>query len=130
MLSTITSLASIAAGGALGALSRHGVNVAATSIAGIAFPWGTMIVNIVGSFLMGVIIVSFGQIWQPPEPLRLLIVTGFLGAFTTFSTFSLDTVALWERGEMLSAGLYAGLSVVLSIAGLFAGMYLIRSILS
>ncbi|HNP25693.1 MAG TPA: CrcB family protein, partial [Nitrosomonas sp.] len=68
----------------------------------------------------------FAHIWHPPETWRLFFVTGFLGGFTTFSTFSLDIVTLYERGEMLSAGIYGVASVVLSISALFAGMVLVR----
>lgn len=123
----INTIAAIAAGGALGAVMRHGVNVAAVKIIGHGFPYGTLTVNIVGSFLMGALVVIFASLWQPPEPLRILIVTGFLGAFTTFSTFSLDAVTLFERQDYLQTGVYVVASVILSIAALFAGMAIART---
>ncbi len=132
MLNAIITIASVAAGGAIGALGRYGVGIGTMVLLGhkASFPWATLVVNVAGSFLMGVVIVMFGQVWQPPAALRIAIVTGFLGAFTTFSTFSLDTVSLYERGEILSAGLYAGASVILSISALVLGMWLSRSLIS
>lgn len=122
----IGTLTAIAGGGAIGALLRHGVNMSAMHVWGAGFPYGTLIVNVLGSFLMGVVIAAGAHFWQPSPELRLFIVTGLLGAFTTFSTFSLDFVTLFERGEMVSAGIYAALSVALSIFALFAGLAIIR----
>lgn len=126
----ISTLGAIAIGGALGAVSRHSVNVLALKVMGAGFPWGTLGVNVIGSFLMGGFIVVFAQLWQPPAELKLLIVTGFLGAFTTFSTFSLDVATLWERGELFPAAGYILASVVLSIGALFAAMALVRGLIS
>ena len=129
MNTTIVTILSVAMGGALGALARYGVNIAAVAFAGHAFPWGTMSVNILGSFLMGALIAAMAHISVPvPDALRIFVVTGFLGAFTTFSTFSLDSVTLWERGEMMQAVLYGGGSVILSIAALVLGLFVVRSI--
>ncbi len=122
----ITTLCAVAGGGALGALARHGVNVTAAHFYGANFPFGTLAVNILGSFLMGVLITVFALAWQPSEALKLLLVTGFLGAFTTFSTFSLDFVQLWERGETSMAVVYMMSSVLLSIGALISGMIFIR----
>lgn len=119
------SVLSIAAGGALGAVSRHFVNVGAASF-GVAFPWGTLIVNVVGSFVMGLAIGLFAHLWQPPQEVRSFLTVGFLGGLTTFSTFSLDAVTLYERGEVAMSALYIAASVIISIAGLFAGLYLVR----
>lgn len=126
----INTIAAIAAGGAIGALMRHSVNVAAVKLMGHGFPYGTLTVNIVGSFLMGALVILFASVWQPSETLRLLIITGFLGAFTTFSTFSLDFVTLFERQDYLASGLYVAASVVLSIAALFGGMAITRVLVS
>ena len=126
----ISTIVSIATGGALGALARHGVNVAAVHAFGHGFPWGTLIVNILGSFLMGALIGLLGQFWQPSDTVRIFMVTGFLGAFTTFSTFSLDAVTLWGRGEVWYAGSYMLGSVILSVAALMAGLWVIRSFVS
>ena len=126
----INTIAAIAAGGAIGALMRHSVNVAAVKLIGHGFPYGTLTVNIVGSFLMGALVILFASVWQPSETLRMLIITGFLGAFTTFSTFSLDFVTLFERQDYLVSGLYVAASVVLSIAALFGGMAITRVLVS
>lgn len=127
MLSTIVS---IAAGGALGALARHGVNVGAAKSFGLDFPYGTMIVNVVGSFVMGIMIAVFAHLWQPPQSVKLFLLTGFLGGFTTFSSFSLDVVTLFERQDTLIAALYLIGSVVLSITALFAALALARGMIS
>lgn len=123
------SLLAIAMGGALGAMARHGVSMLAVLWAGYGFPWGTLSVNIIGSFLMGALITMLAH-WgdELPAAFRNFAVTGFLGAFTTFSTFSLDAVTLWERGEIIPAALYVGASVVISLAALIAGMALVRSL--
>lgn len=124
------TIAAIAAGGALGAVSRYGISLAAGHLIGHGFPWGTLIVNVAGSFIMGILIAIFAHFWHPPNALRLFFVTGFLGGFTTFSTFSLDIVTLYERGEIVSAVLYGTASVALSIGALFAGMALVRGLSS
>lgn len=126
----IATLTAIGAGGALGAISRYSVSLATTHLIGPGFPWGTLTVNVTGSLIMGMLIAIFALFWQPPEALRLFFITGFLGSFTTFSTFSLDIVTLYERGEMLSAGLYGMASVLLSIGALFMGMTLVRGLTS
>lgn len=127
-MTTIVTLLAIAGGGALGALARYGVSVLSVMIAGYGFPWGTMSVNIVGSFLMGALIAGLSHFGEAfPDGFKVFAVTGFLGAFTTFSTFSLDTISLWERGESLQAILYGGGSVVLSLGALVAGLFLVRS---
>lgn len=120
----------IAIGGALGAVARHGVNVASLKWGGMDFPYGTLTANILGSFLMGALIAALAHGWDIPTHFKSLLTVGFLGAFTTFSTFSLDAVTLYERGALLSAGLYIAASVILSIAALFAGMLLVRQALA
>ncbi len=126
----INTIAAIAAGGAIGALARHGVNITAAKLLGMNFPYGTLTVNILGSFVMGVLVVIFANIWQPTDSIRVFLVTGFLGAFTTFSTFSMDFAALFERGDYLQSGIYLSASVILSIAALFAGMAIVRGFVS
>ena len=120
----ITSLLQVAAGGALGAGARYLVNVAAMRALGPGFPWATMVVNVAGSFLMGVLVVWLakrgGTGWAP------FLMTGVLGGFTTFSAFSLDVATLWERGEAGLAASYALGSVVLSVGALFAALWLMR----
>lgn len=126
----MNAILAIAAGGALGAVMRHGVNIGAVKMLGHGFPYGTLVVNVAGSFAMGLLIAIFAHYWQPPEALRVFLVTGFLGAFTTFSTFSLDFSSLWERGAYLHSALYLGGSVILSIAGLFLAMALVKAFIS
>lgn len=118
------------AGGGLGAVARHGVNLAAVRGLGIGFPWGTLIVNVVGSVAMGLIAgwLAFRTEAGWSQHTRLLLTTGFLGGFTTFSAFSLDVALLWERGAMTQAGAYVLASVLLSVGGLFAGLWLVRSL--
>lgn len=123
-------LAAIAAGGAIGALGRHYVNVLALAWFGTAFPWGTLTVNIAGSFLMGVFIELSALVWSPGAMLRAMLTVGMLGAFTTFSTFSLETVLLYERGQLGLSALYVLLSLTLSVGGLFAGLALVRTIVT
>ena len=115
------SVLAIALGGALGAVGRHYMNIFVSMNAKMAFPVGTLGVNVLGSFLMGVLIAVFAQYWQPPQEVKLFLVTGFLGGFTTFSTFSLDVMTLYSRGATLEAAAYIGASVLISIAAIFAG---------
>ena len=126
----ISTIAAIAAGGATGAVLRHGVNVLTFKITGDGFPWGTLGVNVIGSFVMGALIVVFAHLWQPPQEIKALLVTGLLGAFTTFSTFSLDVATLYERGALIEAGGYILASVVLSVGALFVAMALTRGLIS
>ncbi len=124
----INTIAMIAAGGALGAVMRYGVNVWSFKVFGDGFPWGTLGVNVIGSFVMGLLIAVFAHFWQPSPEVKALLVTGFLGAFTTFSTFSLDVAVMWERHALAPMALYIAASVILSITALFAAMSLIRYI--
>jgi len=113
-------------GGGLGAALRHGMNIAAARLLGTAFPYGTLIINVTGSILMGLIAGYFAFKGGASQHWRLFLTTGILGGYTTFSAFSLDAALLYERGETWSAVLYVIGSVVLSILGLFAGLYVIR----
>lgn len=119
-------------GAGIGGALRHGVNLGCARYCGTAFPFGTLTVNVAGSFIMGVIAtwlaLKAGEGWS--QPLRLFLTTGILGGFTTFSAFSLDTVQLWERGQMGLALGYVAASVALSIAGLAAGLLLVRALAS
>jgi CrcB protein len=117
----------VAAGGALGSVARYLVGVASTRAFGLAFPWGTLIVNIFGSFLIGVFVELFALKADLPQEVRVFLTVGICGGFTTFSTFSLDAYALFQRGEIGLAAAYVLGSVVLSIAGLVAGLYLVRA---
>jgi CrcB protein len=117
-------------GAGVGGALRHGVNLACARACGLAFPWGTLTVNIVGSFAMGLIAAWLAFKVEAPwsQHVRLFLTTGILGGFTTFSAFSLDAVLLWERGAMLSAFAYVAGSVVLSIGGLVLGLVAVRSL--
>lgn len=117
-----------AAGGAFGAGARYLVGVGALRLIGSGFPWGTLIVNIVGSFLMGVLIEGAALKWSMTNEMRTFLATGILGGFTTFSAFSLDFAVLVERKANAAAMLYLGASVGLSILALFAGLSVIRAI--
>jgi len=130
MSSTIFSFIAVASGGAIGAMMRYGVGLAALRIVGHGFPWATLSVNVAGSFLMGALIAIFANVWQPDHAMKLFLITGFLGAFTTFSAFSLDAFNLYERGEVLSAIIYVTASVSFSIAALFVGLSLMRTFIS
>ena len=121
-------LLAIAAGGAIGALARHFVNNQITHWLGDGFPWGILIANVVGSFAMGVLAESMALAWSPSQELRAFLIVGLLGAFTTFSTFSLQVALLYERGQMMLAAGYVASSVVFAVGGLFAGLALVRAV--
>ena len=118
----------VAAGGAIGAGLRHLANIGAMRLLGPNFPWGTMGVNILGSFAMGVFIEYLVRRSGGSNELRLFIATGILGGFTTFSAFSLDFAVLFQRGAMGQALGYAIASVILSILALFLGLWLVRTV--
>lgn len=115
-------------GGGLGAMLRHLVNVTCARCFGFGFPWGTFIINITGSTVMGLIAGYLAFKGEASQPWRLFVMTGILGGYTTFSAFSLDAALLYERGELALAALYVAGSVGLSIAGLFGGLALVRSL--
>lgn len=122
------TILAIALGGALGSVLRYGVNVGAVKALGVNFPWGTLIVNVAGSFIIGLMTAIFAGYWQPSPEMRVFIITGFLGGFTTFSAFSLDLATLWQAGAFSQAAFYALSSVVLSIGALFFALYLVRTL--
>ncbi|WP_454632492.1 fluoride efflux transporter CrcB [Bradyrhizobium cenepequi] len=113
-------------GGGLGAMLRHFVNLACGRGFGTNFPYGTFIINISGSTVMGLIAGYLAFKGEASQPWRLFLMTGVLGGYTTFSAFSLDTALLYERGELALAAFYVLGSVALSIVGLFAGLALVR----
>ena len=116
----------VALGGALGASLRHLTGLGLTRALGHGFPYGTLAVNVVGSFLMGAVVVLAAE--RGLTHLSPLVVTGLLGGFTTFSAFSLDAVTLWERGEVVTATAYVGASVALSIGALVLGLLTARAL--
>ena len=113
-------------GGGLGASLRHLINVFCARCMGTAFPWGTFVINISGSTVMGLIAGYLAFKGGASQHWRLFLMTGVLGGYTTFSAYSLDAALLYERGELMLAALYVVGSVLLSIGGLFAGLALIR----
>ncbi|ENY6170360.1 fluoride efflux transporter CrcB [Vibrio fluvialis] len=117
----------IAIGGAIGACSRYLVSEWSVTLFGRSFPYGTLTVNIVGSFIMGLLIAAFENEWLAPYPWRQIIGLGFLGALTTFSTFSMDNVLLMQQGDFFKMGLNVLLNVLLSISAAWvAYQWLIR----
>ena len=116
----------IAAGGAAGAMSRFGVTNVVQSILGKGFPYGTMTANIAGSLLMGLLYVLFLERLAGNEELRLALTTGFLGAFTTFSTFSVETLLLFEGGELIKAASNVVITVIVCLFAAWLGMKLGR----
>jgi|SRR5690242_7507146 len=116
-------------GGGLGAAARHGVNSLSAQLFGLRYPVGTFLINILGSLLIGVLAELFALRTHSPAGMRLFLVTGILGGFTTFSAFSLETGLLIERGEPGIALAYAGASVACGVVAMFAGMYAIRHLL-
>lgn len=119
----------VAFGGALGSVCRYLVGVGALRLMGPAFPWGTLAVNVAGSFAIGILAELIVARFGASAELRLLLITGFLGGFTTFSAFALDAVTLFERGASLAAATYLVLSIGASIAAAIAGIGLMRSLL-
>ena len=114
-------------GAGIGGALRHGVNLGSARLFGTGFPVGTMLVNIVGSLLMGLLAGYFTYRTGVPQSTRLFLTTGILGGFTTFSAFSLDAALLVERNFYWSAAAYVAGSVVLSLVALFAGLSLFRT---
>ncbi len=120
----------VAIGGGLGSALRYGVNVWAPQLFGPGYPWNTLIVNVVGGFIMGALTgLATLKLNFSPE-MRLFLTTGMVGGFTTFSAFALDFVVLAERREFVLAGGYVLASVALSIGACFAGLAVARSILA
>lgn len=118
----------VALGGALGSAARHGVNVWSGRVLGAAFPWHTVIVNVMGCFAMGLIVGLMALKLNVSTEARAFLTTGILGGFTTFSAFSLDFALLVERKSYGAAGAYAAGSVLLSLVAVFAGLHLVRSL--
>ena len=122
------AILAIAAGGAIGALSRHYLSSAIYSVTPSNMNWGILVVNVLGGFAMGLIVEAGALKLNYSPELRSLLITGMLGGFTTFSTFSLDSALLIEKGDWANAAFYIVASVLLSIGALFAGMWIVRSI--
>ena len=131
LMNTALGYAVVFVGGGLGAAARHWVNRTMLAFAGPDYPAGTLVVNITGSMVMGILAAWFAFRGETTTAGgRLFLTTGVLGGFTTFSAFALDTRLMWERHDVVAALVYAGASVILSILGLIAGMFIVRVPLS
>ena len=123
----------IALGGALGSVGRYYVMGAAerwlASLIGAGFPYGTLTVNVAGSFILGALVQGLAASFDAGAVVQRFLFVGLLGGFTTFSAFSADSIALLERGEAGRAMLYIALSVVLSVGGFYLGLRLVRGVL-
>lgn len=115
-------------GGGAGALARYGFAAFVGRHMGTGFPWGTLAVNLAGAFLMGLIVELLALKIQLPPAAKLLLTTGFLGGFTTFSAFSLESALMLQKGDYWPLALYIGLSVAGTIAVLLVAMQLVRSL--
>ena len=115
-------------GGGLGAALRHAVNRASLAYFGPAFPYGTLIVNVAGGLLMGVLAELFLAKGGGTQEFRLFLTAGLLGGFTTFSAFSLDAALMWQRSDYAALASYVTASVLLSIVALFVGMAMVRGL--
>lgn len=118
----------VGAGGALGAVARLLLSGMIQRTVGGSFPWGTLAVNILGAFAMGVIVETAARFWSPAPEVRAFLTTGLLGGFTTFSAFSLEAGLMVEKGDWFGAAAYAVASVVLCVLALFFGLWLIRAV--
>jgi len=114
-------------GGGLGAAIRHGVNLGVARLFGGGFPYATFLINVSGSFIMGLMAAWFAFKGGGSQHWRLFLTTGVLGGYTTFSTFSLDAALLYERDQLMLAAVYVIGSVALGLVGLFAGLAIVRS---
>jgi len=119
-----STLAQVALGGAIGASLRYVVTTSSTRMFGAGFPIGTLTVNVLGSFLMGLLVVVLAE--KTGNRLAPFLMTGILGGFTTFSAFSLDAINLYERGQTALAATYVLASVTLSLAAIFLALHLFR----
>ncbi|KQS86695.1 MULTISPECIES: fluoride efflux transporter CrcB [unclassified Rhizobium] len=119
----------VAAGGALGSVLRYLVGLWTLRSFGPSFPWGTLTVNITGSLLIGVFAEAIARKFGASPEMRVFLITGILGGYTTFSAFSLDAITLVERGQAVTAAIYVGSSVALSAIAVVAGLALMRTML-
>jgi fluoride exporter len=121
-------IVAVAVGGSIGSVARYLVAIGSNKIFGMNFPWGILIINVTGSFLIGALVGLFATRSDLPQAVRIFLTVGICGGYTTFSTFSLDSYYLLERGELGAALLYMIGSVLLSIGALGGGLYLSRVI--
>ncbi|MFV3128503.1 fluoride efflux transporter CrcB [Niveispirillum sp. KHB5.9] len=118
----------VAIGGAFGSVARYLTAVGFARWTDGGFPWATLTVNIVGSFIMGLLTALMAGAWVPSPEVRAFLTVGILGGFTTFSSFSLDAANMLQRGDIGLAAAYVLSSLVIGFGGLFAGLYLVRMV--
>ncbi|MDG1818786.1 MAG: fluoride efflux transporter CrcB [Porticoccaceae bacterium] len=116
----------VALGGALGAMARYGVSLWMFNASSEKFPYATLTVNVLGSFIMGILFVYMVEKAALPAEMRGLLMIGFLGAFTTFSTFSLDALSLWQNGHLFLALVYVLATVILCLVAISSSIWLAR----
>lgn len=125
-VASVNVIVAVAVGGAVGAVARYLMMTWVSKLFGLGFPFGTLAVNVLGSFLIGVLVEAMTLRFSAPMEVRALLAVGLLGGFTTFSTFSLDVVGLVNNGHHQHAAAYILGSVLLSIGGLVLGLRLVR----
>ncbi|PWC33763.1 fluoride efflux transporter CrcB [Azospirillum sp. TSO35-2] len=130
MLASPLSLLAVAVGGATGSVVRYLMLMLIGQWVGTRFPFGTIVVNALGCTVMGVLSELAVLTWTPSPEMRALLMVGVLGGFTTFSSFTLDIGVLVGRDEMAAALGYCLASVLLSVIGFFAGLWVVRSLVS
>ena len=127
-MEAVFKILSVAVGGALGAVARYLINVSPLAAVFEKFPLPTFVINVVGSFLIGFLMIVLADKFSANENLRMAIMVGFIGAFTTFSTFELEIFALMRDRQLVTAFLYLALSVLVGFAGVLAGVALGRRV--
>ena len=120
----------VALGGALGAVARYKTVAWTAQLVGFGFPWGVLLCNVAGSYVMGAFVETLALRFDASHELRAFVAIGLLGAFTTFSSFALDVANLYQNQRLMEAAAYISASVSLSIFGLFAGLWVARTVLS
>ena len=120
-------IVAVALGGAIGSVARYLVSIGSGRLFGLNFPWGTPIINVTGSFLIGLFVGLFATKWDLSPAMRIFLTVGICGGYTTFSTFSLDAYYLIERGQMLASSAYMVASVALSVGALIAALRFVRA---
>ena len=119
----------VAVGGALGAVARYLIMIGVGHWVGHGFPFATVLINIIGAFLLGCFVQISTVFWSPSAELRIFITVGILGSFTTFSALALDVYMLWERGQVIEATGYVVISIIFGIIAFFTGVSVFRALL-
>lgn len=122
----VMDIFAVASGGALGALTRYATMILTQSFWGMRFPYGTLLVNCIGSFIAGFFLAFLAERWSGSEYFRLFMFTGFLGAFTTFSSFAAENLSFYEHGQWLKLSVNILLNNAGSLIAVFAGWQLVR----